>query len=96
LLAKGDPRGAIAVLTPSLAAYDQLAAERPDDTVITEQQMRTTWMIAKAAREARLPDAAEWATKTRILHDKLRRTRTPEQMVRFDKMMKVLEKGDKS
>lgn len=94
LLDKGAYRQAIAVLLPVLAEYGSLANARPDDTVITEQQMRVTWMISKASRSAGLSEATSWIGRSRALHMQLRRTHTPEQMVRFDKMMAQLEEGE--
>lgn len=93
LIDQGRHPQAIAVLKPTLAVYDSIAAKRPDDTIITEQRMRVTWMIAKAMRSLGLSEAAIWTDKARTLHSQLKRTHTSEQMARFDKMMSQLEEG---
>jgi tetratricopeptide (TPR) repeat protein len=94
LLDKGEGRQAIAVLLPVLDEYDALAKARSNDTVITEQRMRVTWMIAKASRNSGLSDAGIWIERSKALHGQLRRTHTSEQMVRFDKMIAQLMEGE--
>ena len=95
LLAMHQPDAAITVLRQCLVRYEQLAEKRPDDTQITEQRMRVTWMLAKSSRDLGLPEADVWAARTAALYRELGRTHTPGQMLRFDKMITVLKEGDK-
>ena len=95
LLAIHQPAAAIALLRQVLVGYEQLAKRRPDDTLITEQRMRVTWMLATSSRDLGLPEAAAWTARTATLHRELGRTHTPGQMARFDKMITALNEGDK-
>jgi len=90
LSAKGEHRQAMALLKPLLAQYDALAKARPDDTALTEQQMRVTWMLARSAKKVAPGEVANWKARLVTLHSQLRRKRTPQQMERFDGMISKL------
>jgi tetratricopeptide (TPR) repeat protein len=82
---------AITLLERCLAQYDKLAATRSEDVTIAETQIRISMILALAAREIRSRKAAEFATRTRQLHQQLKRTHTAAQMARFDQMLAKLE-----
>jgi tetratricopeptide (TPR) repeat protein len=84
---------AIRELKRCLAAYDALAATRNDDVMINETRIRITTLAALAARASGSSEAAQFAARTRQLHQQLMRTHTAAQMKRFDQMLVKLEQG---
>ncbi len=94
LIAQGNLDEARIVLTRCLESYQRLAAVRSDDTTITEQRLRVTWLLAKAMRKSSTGEAAAVIASARKLHDQLKRTHTAAQMKRFDRMMAQLEQGE--
>jgi tetratricopeptide (TPR) repeat protein len=88
LVAQGQVKRGVAMYERCMATYELIATERPDDTSITEQQIRVAWLAALAT------GSRDWIDKTHALHAKLRRSHTPKQMARFDKMLVSLEKGE--
>ncbi len=93
LIEDGQIREAVAVLRPCLAQYDRLAQIRADDTIITEQRLRATVLLAKAARAIGSSEAKTLAGQAIALHGDLTRTHSARQMTRFDKMIAELNKG---
>ncbi len=94
LVSKGRHREAITVFRRCLAAYARLAEARSDDTRITEQRLRVSWLATKAAREARTGEAAELARQTLALYRQLQRTHSPAQMARYARITEDLNQGE--
>jgi len=93
LIAANRPSEALPILRVALGEYEQLQRQRPDDVNITEQRMRVTWLLAKAARQTGSSEGARYVAEARQLHQQLRKTHSPAQMVRFDTMLKQLDEG---
>lgn len=95
LIRAGRNDDGAARLNRSLTAYDRLSAEMPDDTSLAERQLRIARLLARDALDRGHSDAPRFVALARKFYDRLRRTRTPAQMIRFDKMVASLQGGDK-
>jgi tetratricopeptide (TPR) repeat protein len=77
-----------------LSDYAKLAAGRPDDRNLTAQQFRAAWLAGKFAMAADHPSAARFVARSRAFHAILRRSYSPAEMARFDRMLAKLNRGD--
>ena len=93
LLAANRADEALTILRPCLAEYEELQRRRSDNINITEQRMRVTWMLARAARLAGSAEAERYRSQALMLHAELRKTHTPAQMARFNTMIEQLTQG---
>lgn len=78
----------------TLAAYAELAADRPDDRALTAQQLRMAVIAAKAAMDAQRPEAAAFKRAAEGYYALLRRSYPDKELARFTRMMTQIEQGE--
>ena len=84
---------ALEILVAAEGKLARLAQAHLGDTTIAEQRLRIAWLQARSARATKQPIAGIIG-RARLLHSELARKYTAAQMIRFDRLIEQIEKGN--